>query len=101
VLCHDASIYTADIDIDGAVLSPCLLSRSAPAVGWECMKVRDVIKLIELDGWRLDRQRGSHRIYRHRTKPGTVTVAGHLRSDMPIGTLKNVLRQASMKRSKS
>jgi predicted RNA binding protein YcfA (HicA-like mRNA interferase family) len=40
------------------------------------VKVRDVIRLIETDGWRFERQRGSHRIYRHPTKPGTVTVAG-------------------------
>ncbi|MGH9024033.1 MAG: type II toxin-antitoxin system HicA family toxin [Acidimicrobiia bacterium] len=41
------------------------------------MKVRDVVRLIEADGWRLDHQTGSHRQYRHPTKPGTVTVAGN------------------------
>src|SRR5260370_21564866 len=40
------------------------------------MKVREVIKLIEADGWRMVRQRSSHRQYHHPTKPGTVTVAG-------------------------
>jgi len=40
------------------------------------MKVRAVIKLIEADGWRFVRQTGSHRRFRHPTKPGTVTVAG-------------------------
>jgi len=39
------------------------------------MKVRDVIRRIESDGWRFARQRGSHRVYRHPHKPGTVTVA--------------------------
>jgi predicted RNA binding protein YcfA (HicA-like mRNA interferase family) len=34
------------------------------------MKVRQVIKRIEADGWRLVRQRGSHRQYKHPTKPG-------------------------------
>jgi predicted RNase H-like HicB family nuclease len=38
------------------------------------MKVRDAIKLVEADGWRLTRTRGSHRQYRHGTKPGTVQV---------------------------
>ena len=47
--------------------------------------MRDVIKLIEQDGWRFERQRGSHRIYRHPTKPGTVTVAGHRRTGRASG----------------
>jgi predicted RNA binding protein YcfA (HicA-like mRNA interferase family) len=61
------------------------------------VKVREVIKLIERDGWRFERQRGSHRIYRHPTKPGTVTIAGGRGRDMPVGTLENVLWQAGMK----
>jgi predicted RNA binding protein YcfA (HicA-like mRNA interferase family) len=61
------------------------------------VKVRDVIKLIERDGWRFERQRGSHRIYRHPTKPGTVTVAGARGRDLPTGTLENILWQAGMK----
>src|SRR5580704_10066849 len=40
------------------------------------MKVRDAIKLIESDGWKLARTRGSHRQYYHPAKPGTVTIAG-------------------------
>jgi predicted RNA binding protein YcfA (HicA-like mRNA interferase family) len=40
------------------------------------MKVRDVIRLLEVDGWVLVRQRGSHRQFKHAIKPGTVTVAG-------------------------
>jgi len=35
------------------------------------VKVRDAIRLIEADGWSFERQRGSHRAYRHPTKPGT------------------------------
>jgi predicted RNA binding protein YcfA (HicA-like mRNA interferase family) len=38
------------------------------------MKVREVIRRLEADGWRLVRQRGSHRQFRHPTRPGTVTV---------------------------
>jgi predicted RNA binding protein YcfA (HicA-like mRNA interferase family) len=40
------------------------------------MKVRDVIKRLESEGWRLARTKGSHRQYHHPQKPGTVTVAG-------------------------
>jgi predicted RNA binding protein YcfA (HicA-like mRNA interferase family) len=63
------------------------------------VKYRDVIKLIEADGWRLDRVTGSHQQYRHPTKPGTVTVAGggKLGKDIPPGTLNSVLRQAGLK----
>jgi predicted RNA binding protein YcfA (HicA-like mRNA interferase family) len=61
------------------------------------VKVRDVIKLLVADGWRLDRQTGGHRQYRHPSKPGTVTVAGKPGSDLKPGTLASVLRQAGLK----
>jgi len=61
------------------------------------MKVLDVIRLIENDGWRLTRQRGSHRQYVHAVKPGTVTVAGHGRVEVPPGTLNSILKQAGLK----
>jgi predicted RNA binding protein YcfA (HicA-like mRNA interferase family) len=62
------------------------------------VKIRDVIKLVENDGWRLARTKGSHRQFHHPTKPGTVTVAGHPSAEMPIGTLNNILKQAGMKK---
>jgi predicted RNA binding protein YcfA (HicA-like mRNA interferase family) len=61
------------------------------------MKVRDVIKRIEKDGWVLDRTRGDHRQYVHSSKPGTVTVAGHPGDDIPPGTLNSILKQAGLK----
>ncbi len=61
------------------------------------MKVRDVIKQLEQDGWRLVRTKGSHRQFHHPTKPGTVTVAGHPPVDIPPGTLNNILKQAGLK----
>ena len=61
------------------------------------MKVRELIRLLEQDGWRLDRQSGSHRQYRHPSKPGTVTLAGNLGSELKPGTLASVLRQAGLK----
>jgi predicted RNA binding protein YcfA (HicA-like mRNA interferase family) len=61
------------------------------------MKVRDVIKHLEQDGWRCVRTKGSHRQYRHLSKPGTVTVAGHPSLDIPPGTLNNILKQAGLK----
>ena len=60
------------------------------------MKVREVIKMLEDDGWYLARTKGSHRQFKHPEKPGTVTVSGNLGVDMPIGTLKSVWRQAQL-----
>lgn len=56
--------------------------------------------MIEREGWRFERQRGSHRIYRHPEKRGTVTVAGKPGEDVPAGTLGNIFRQAGVKRPK-
>ena len=61
------------------------------------MKVRDLIKLVEADGWRQIKTRGSHRQFKHGTKPGRVTVAGHPGDDVRPGTLKSVLAQAGLK----
>lgn len=61
------------------------------------MKIRDVIKLIEDDGWRFHSQSGSHRQYKHPRKPGRVTVAGHLSKDLAPGTLRSILKQAGIR----
>jgi predicted RNA binding protein YcfA (HicA-like mRNA interferase family) len=60
------------------------------------LKVRDVIKRIEGDGWYLDRMRGSHRQYKHPTKPGLVTVPGHPSDEVAPGTLNNIWVQAQL-----
>ena len=60
------------------------------------MKYRDIIRRLTDDGWEKVSQTGSHRQYQHRTKPGKVTVVGHLADDVPIGTLKSILRQAGL-----
>jgi len=60
------------------------------------MKVRDVIQMIETDGWRLVRMRGSHRQFKHPQKPGLVTVAGKPGTDVPAGTLKSIMKQVGL-----
>ena len=65
------------------------------------MKVRDVIKLIENDGWYLVVTKGSHRQFKHAVKPGRVTIAGHPADDLAPGTLNSVLKQAQLTRPKS
>ena len=62
------------------------------------MKVREVIRMLERDGWQLARTRGSHRQFRHPVKAGTVTVAGKRSLDVPLGTLGSILKQAGLKK---
>jgi predicted RNA binding protein YcfA (HicA-like mRNA interferase family) len=64
------------------------------------MKVRELLRLVEDDGWYLVVVRGSHRQYKHRDKPGRVTVAGHPNNDVAPGTLNSVLKQAQLKGGK-
>jgi predicted RNA binding protein YcfA (HicA-like mRNA interferase family) len=60
------------------------------------MKVRDVIRRLLDDGWVQVSQRGSHRRFRHPTKPGKVTVPGKPSDDLPEGTYRSILRQAGL-----
>ncbi|HEX2071150.1 MAG TPA: type II toxin-antitoxin system HicA family toxin [Thermoleophilaceae bacterium] len=62
------------------------------------MKVKETIKMIQADGWYLDRIRGSHRQFKHLRKPGVVTIAGHPNDDLHPKTLKSVLKQARLER---
>ena len=62
------------------------------------MKVREIIKLIERDGWHPVRQTGSHRHYHHAIKRGTVTVAGHPGDDLHPKTQASIMRQAGLTR---
>ena len=61
------------------------------------MAVRELIRLIEKDGWSQVRQSGSHRQFHHPTKPGTVTVSGKLSAEVPPGTLNSALKQAGLR----
>jgi predicted RNA binding protein YcfA (HicA-like mRNA interferase family) len=60
------------------------------------VKVRELIRALEDDGWELVRTRGSHRQFHHPIKPGTVTVSGQLGVDVPVGTLRSALKQAGL-----
>jgi predicted RNA binding protein YcfA (HicA-like mRNA interferase family) len=62
------------------------------------MKVRDIVRLLTNDGWVQLSQKGSHRQFKHAHKPGKVTVPGKLSDDIPIGTLKSILRQAGLEK---
>ena len=62
------------------------------------MKVQELVKLLEGDGWFLVRTKGSHRQFHHRLKSGTVTVDGKASIDVPPGTLNSVLKQAGLQK---
>jgi predicted RNA binding protein YcfA (HicA-like mRNA interferase family) len=60
------------------------------------MKIRDIIKRIEQDGWSVVATRGSHRQFKHPLKPGRVTIAGHPGDDISPGTLSSICKQAQI-----
>jgi predicted RNA binding protein YcfA (HicA-like mRNA interferase family) len=62
------------------------------------MKVREVLVMLESDGWYLVATRGSHRQFKHPTKPGRVTVAGKPSDDLAPSTLNSIFKQAQIKR---
>jgi predicted RNA binding protein YcfA (HicA-like mRNA interferase family) len=61
------------------------------------MKVRDVLRLLTDDGWYLVATEGSHRQFKHPTKPGRVTVPGKPNDDLAKGTLNSIMRQSGLK----
>lgn len=60
------------------------------------MRVREVIRMLHADGWFEVGQKGSHRHFKHATKPGRVTVAGAPQKRVPPKTLKSILTQAGL-----
>ncbi len=62
--------------------------------GFRQVKVRDVIRRLEREGWRQARVSGSHRIHQHDENTGNVVVPGHPDDDVPAGTMGNIRRQA-------
>jgi len=62
------------------------------------MKVREIIKILEKDGWELSRTKGSHRQYKHVVKPGIVTVSGKPGDGLAPGTQNNIFKQAGLKK---
>ena len=61
------------------------------------MKVREIIRLLEKDGWVLVVTKGSHRQYKHPIKSGRVTVAGKPSDDIAPGTLNSIFKQGRLK----
>jgi predicted RNA binding protein YcfA (HicA-like mRNA interferase family) len=67
------------------------------SVIFSVVKVRELIRIIEEDGWFHVRTTGSHHHYKHAAKPGIVTVPGNPNDDVRKGTLNSILKRAGLK----
>jgi predicted RNA binding protein YcfA (HicA-like mRNA interferase family) len=65
------------------------------------MKIKEIIRLLEADGWRLKRTTGSHRHFSHPSKPGLVTVAGKPSATLKEKTQARILRQAGLRKEQA
>ena len=63
------------------------------------MKTRDILRLVQDEGWYQVAQRGSHRRFKHPVKPGKVTIAGHPSEEMDEGTRKSIFHAASYRKN--
>jgi predicted RNA binding protein YcfA (HicA-like mRNA interferase family) len=59
--------------------------------------VREVIQLLERNGWKELRSKGSHRHFKHPDRPSLVTVPGNSGKELATGTLKAILKKAGLK----
>ena len=62
------------------------------------MKVGEILRMLQVDGWYLVATRGSHRQFKHPTKAGRVTVPGKPSDDLAPGTLNSILKQSGLKK---
>ena len=61
------------------------------------MTAKEVIRLLEKNGWSESRQRGSHKIFKHPDNPNNVAVPFHGDKDLKKGTLNDILKKAGLK----
>lgn len=63
------------------------------------MKFREVIKILEDNGWVQKAVRGSHYQYTHPERPGKITVSCH-RGDLDKRTVKSIFTAAGLDTSR-
>ena len=68
------------------------MSQRLPAV-----KPKQLIRVLEREGWQLDRVRGSHHVFRHPDQRRRVVVPVHGRELRP-GTLRSILDASGISR---
>ncbi len=62
------------------------------------MKVKELLKLLEDDGWKFLRTKGSHRQFKPPDKSGTITIAEKPGIEVPEGTINAILKQSGLKK---
>ncbi len=62
------------------------------------MKVSEILRMLHEDGWFIAATKGSHRQFKHRSKPGRVTVPGKPSDDLAPGTMNSILKQSGLKK---
>ena len=60
------------------------------------MSSKEIIKILEKDGWVLRKIVGSHHHFKHPNKIGKVTVP-HPKKDLTAGTVNSILKQTGLK----
>jgi predicted RNA binding protein YcfA (HicA-like mRNA interferase family) len=61
------------------------------------MRAREIIRVLEADGWSEARSKGSHRQFKHPNKPGTLTVPVHGAKDLSQNVLSAIEKACSPK----
>ncbi|MDQ7095959.1 type II toxin-antitoxin system HicA family toxin [Desulfosporosinus sp. PR] len=61
------------------------------------MKPRELEGIVKADGWKYKDTKGSHKHYKHPSKPGKVTIPFHENKDLKIKTVNSILKQAGLK----
>lgn len=61
------------------------------------MNAKEIEKILKKDGWKMVKQVGSHRQYRHKYKPGKVTVPFHGHKDLDVRTVSSIMKQAGIR----
>ena len=74
----------------------CFDRQSQYSATLSSVKVRDVLRMLNGDGWILKNQEGSHRQFVHPNKRGKVTIAGHPSDELDPKTKKSILKQAGL-----
>ena len=60
-------------------------------------KIKDVILLLQMNGWHWDRTRGDHRIFKKQGARRPIPIPGKDSDDMPTGEYHSILREAGLK----
>jgi len=64
------------------------------------MKSSELLKIMKKDGWYEVRQKGSHIIMQHPTKPNSITVPFHASKEVKTGMLQAILKMADIQTNK-